>query len=170
RVVRPGGVVANIGVHGAPTTLHLEDLWIKNVTITTGLVDGTTVPMLLQLVRSGKIAAGLFGTHDFALHDMMAAYDTFAEAGKHNALKVVIRKQRRRGNEQGALLGPGDTDQVALGIGEVANHEARRGPGGPHPACPAQALGLTERRLHIGDADVEDHMAVVARSPADAAR
>ena len=92
RVVRPGGVVANVGVHGAPTTLHLEDLWIKNVTITTGLVDGTTVPMLLQLVRSGKIAADLFGTHDFALHDMMAAYDTFAEAGKHNALKVVIRR------------------------------------------------------------------------------
>jgi alcohol dehydrogenase len=92
RVVRPGGVIANIGVHGAPTTLHLEDLWIKNVTITTGLVDGTTVPMLLQLVRSGKIAAGLFGTHDFALQDMMAAYDTFAEAGKHNALKVVIRR------------------------------------------------------------------------------
>ena len=92
RVVRPGGVIANIGVHGSPTTLHLEDLWIKNVTITTGLVDGTTVPMPLQLVRSGKIAAGLFGTHDFALQDMVAAYDTFAEAGKHNALKVVIRK------------------------------------------------------------------------------
>jgi alcohol dehydrogenase len=92
KVVRPGGVIANIGVHGAPTTLHLEDLWIRNVTITTGLVDGTTVPMLLQLVRSGKIAADLFGTHDFALHDMMAAYDTFAEAGKHNALKVVIRR------------------------------------------------------------------------------
>ena len=80
-------------MHGAPTTLHLEDLWIKNVTIAiTGLVDGTTVPLLLQLVRSGKIAAELFGTHDFALHDMMAAYDTFAEAEKHNALKVVIRK------------------------------------------------------------------------------
>ena len=92
RVVRPGGTVANIGVHGAPTTLHLEELWIKNVTITTGLVDGTTVPLLLQLVRSGKIAAELFGTHDFALRDMMAAYDTFAEAGKHNALKVVIRR------------------------------------------------------------------------------
>jgi alcohol dehydrogenase len=97
RVVRPGGVVANIGVHGAPTTLHLEELWIKNVTITTGLVDGTTVPLLLQLVRSGKIAAEMFGTHDFALHDMMAAYDTFAEAGKHNALKVVIRKAANTG-------------------------------------------------------------------------
>ena len=93
RVVHePGGVIANIGVHGAPTTLHLEELWIKNVTITTGLVDGTTVPLLLQLVQSGKIAAEMYGTHDFALHDMMTAYDTFAEAGKHNALKVVIRR------------------------------------------------------------------------------
>lgn len=92
RVVRPGGTVANIGVHGAPTTLHLEDLWIKNVTITTGLVDGTTVPMLMKLVRSGKVAGELFGTHEFALDDIMSAYDTFADAGKHNALKVVIKK------------------------------------------------------------------------------
>jgi alcohol dehydrogenase len=92
RVVRPGGVVANIGVHGAPTTLHLEDLWIKNVTITTGLVDGTTVPMLMRLFQSGKIAGELFGTHEFALNDIMSAYDTFAEAGKNNALKVVIKR------------------------------------------------------------------------------
>jgi alcohol dehydrogenase len=92
RVVRPGGTVANIGVHGAPTTLHLEELWIKNVTITTGLVDGTTVPMLMRLVRSGKIAGELFGTHEFALTDILSAYDTFAEAGKHNALKVVIKR------------------------------------------------------------------------------
>jgi alcohol dehydrogenase len=92
RVVRPGGVVANIGVHGAPTTLHLEELWIKNITITTGLVDGTTVPMLLQLVRSGKVAGELFGTHEFQLDDMMSAYDTFANAAETNALKVVIKR------------------------------------------------------------------------------
>jgi alcohol dehydrogenase len=92
RVVRPGGVVANIGVHGAPTTLHLEDLWIKNVTITTGLVDCTTVPMLMRLVQSGRIAGELFGTHEFALNDILSAYDTFAEAGKNNALKVVIKR------------------------------------------------------------------------------
>ncbi|GAA1285552.1 zinc-dependent alcohol dehydrogenase family protein [Pseudonocardia aurantiaca] len=92
RVVRPGGVVANIGVHGAPTTLHLEDLWIKNVTITTGLVDGTTVPMLMKLVRSGKVAGELFGTHEFRLDDVLSAYDTFANAGANNALKVVIRR------------------------------------------------------------------------------
>jgi alcohol dehydrogenase len=92
RVVRPGGVVANIGVHGAPTTLHLEELWIKNITITTGLVDGTTVPMLLQLVQSGKVAGELFGTHEFGLHDMLSAYDTFANAAETNALKVVIKR------------------------------------------------------------------------------
>jgi alcohol dehydrogenase len=92
RVVRPGGVVANIGVHGAPTTLHLEDLWIKNVTITTGLVDGTTVPMLLKLVQSGRIAGDMFGTHEFGLNDILSAYETFADAGKHNALKVVIKR------------------------------------------------------------------------------
>jgi alcohol dehydrogenase len=92
RVVRPGGVVANIGVHGAPTTLHLEELWIKNITITTGLVDGTTVPMLLQLVRSGKVAGELFGTHEFKLHDMMSAYETVANAAATNALKVVIKR------------------------------------------------------------------------------
>jgi alcohol dehydrogenase len=92
RVVRPGGVVANIGVHGAPTTLHLEELWIKNITITTGLVDGTTVPMLLQLVQAGKVAGELFGTHEFRLHDMMSAYETFANAAQTNALKVVIKR------------------------------------------------------------------------------
>ncbi|MGQ0480997.1 MAG: zinc-dependent alcohol dehydrogenase family protein [Pseudonocardia sp.] len=91
RLVRPGGVVANIGVHGAPATLHLEDLWIKNVTITTGLVDTVTVPMLLQLVRDGRLRAERFGTHEFRLDQIMDAYDVFADAGRHNALKVVLK-------------------------------------------------------------------------------
>jgi alcohol dehydrogenase len=92
RIVRPGGAVANIGVHGAPATLHLEDLWIKNVTITTGLVDTVTVPMLLQLVRDGRIRAEQFGTHDFPLDSIEEAYDVFADAGRHNALKVVLKR------------------------------------------------------------------------------
>ena len=92
RIVRPGGSVANIGVHGAPATLHLEELWIKNVTITTGLVDTTTVPMLLQLVRDGRIRAEQFGTHDFPLDSIDEAYDVFANAGRHNALKVVLKR------------------------------------------------------------------------------
>ena len=91
RIVRPGGRVANIGVHGAPTTLHLEDLWIKNITITTGLVSGSTVPTLLKLARDGRIEAEKLGTHHFALADIEEAYDVFGAAGEHDALKVVIQ-------------------------------------------------------------------------------
>jgi alcohol dehydrogenase len=94
RIVRPGGVIANIGVHGASAVLHLEELWIKNVTITTGLVDGTSIPTLLQLASSGKIQSDLFGTHTFGLDQMLEAYDVFANAGENNALKVVIKRQQ----------------------------------------------------------------------------
>lgn len=90
RLVRPGGVVANIGVHGAPTTLHLEDLWIRNITITTGLVSGTTIPTLLELARSGRLQAEKLGTHTFALDEMMEAYEVFGAAGEHDAIKVVL--------------------------------------------------------------------------------
>jgi len=90
RVVRPGGTVANIGVHGAPTTLHLEELWIKNITITTGLVSGSTIPTLLQLVRDGRIEPEKLGTHHFGLGEIMQAYDVFAAAGENDALKVVL--------------------------------------------------------------------------------
>jgi alcohol dehydrogenase len=90
RIVKAGGTVANIGVHGAPTTLHLEDLWIKNVTITTGLVSGSTVPTLLQLVRDGRIASEKLGTHHFQLGEIMDAYDVFAAADANDALKVVL--------------------------------------------------------------------------------
>jgi alcohol dehydrogenase len=93
RIVRPGGVVANIGVHGAPAVLHLEELWIKNITITTGLVDGTSIPTLLRLAGTGKIRPDLFGTHRFGLGDMLDAYDVFAHAGEHDALKVVISRE-----------------------------------------------------------------------------
>jgi alcohol dehydrogenase len=73
RVVRPGGTVANIGVHGAPTTLHLEDLWIKNIAITTGLVSGTTIPTLLRLAREGRIEAEKLGTHRFPMVEIERA-------------------------------------------------------------------------------------------------
>jgi alcohol dehydrogenase len=90
RIVRPGGTVANIGVHGAPTTLHLEDLWIKNITIPTGLVSGSTVPTLLKLARDGRIEAERLGTHHFALGEIERAYDVFGAADEHDALKVVL--------------------------------------------------------------------------------
>ena len=89
RIVRAGGTVANIGVHGAPTTLHLEELWIKNITITTGLVSGSTIPTLLKLARDGRMEAEKLGTHRFALGEIEQAYDVFGAAGEHDALKVV---------------------------------------------------------------------------------
>jgi alcohol dehydrogenase len=90
QLIRPGGRVANIGVHGEPVALHLEDLWIRNVTITTGLVDTYSTPTLLKLTASHQVDAGRFITHHFALDDFMEAYDVFAKAADTGALKVVL--------------------------------------------------------------------------------
>ncbi len=89
-LIRPGGCVANIGVHGKPAALHLERLWIRDVTVTTGLVDTFSIPQLMRLIASGRLDPSLFATHRFALSDTMAAYDTFADAASTNALKVVL--------------------------------------------------------------------------------
>ncbi len=89
-LARPGGHVANIGVHGEPATLHLEDLWIRDVTITTGLVDTYSTPTLLRLISGQQIDAGRFVTHRFALDDFEDAYDVFARASDTGALKVVL--------------------------------------------------------------------------------
>ena len=93
-IVRPGGHVANVGVHGAPATLHLEKLWIKDVTIMTGLVDTWTTPRLLELIANGRLDPTAFATHHFELNDTEAAYDTFADAATTNALKVVLSADR----------------------------------------------------------------------------
>lgn len=98
RMVRPGGHVANIGVHGRPATLHLEDLWIRNVTITTGLVDTYSTPTLLRMAAAGRLPTGQLVTHTFPLQQMEEAYDIFSRAGETGALKVVL------GGEQHAEL------------------------------------------------------------------
>ncbi len=92
RLVRAGGHVANVGVHGAPATLHLEDLWIKNVHITTGLVDTSSTPTLLRLITAGQIDAGRFITHRFGLDEFIEAYSVFANAASTEALKVVLTR------------------------------------------------------------------------------
>jgi alcohol dehydrogenase len=89
-LIRPGGRVANIGVHGQAATLHLEKLWIRDVTITTGLVDTFSIPQLMRLISSGRLDPSLFATHHFPLSDTMDAYDTFADAANTKALKVVL--------------------------------------------------------------------------------
>jgi alcohol dehydrogenase len=91
-LVRPGGHVANIGVHGKPATLHLEELWIKNVTITTGLVDTDTTPTLLRLVKGGRIDPAPLVTHRFGFDEFLAAYDVFSDPATSGSLKVAVSK------------------------------------------------------------------------------
>jgi alcohol dehydrogenase len=91
-LVRAGGHVANVGVHGKPATLHLEDLWIRNVTITTGLVDTSSTPMLLRMLAAGRINPDRFITHRFALDEMSNAYDVFEQPQQSGALKVVLTR------------------------------------------------------------------------------
>jgi len=90
RVVRPGGRIANVGVHGTSATLHLEDLWIRNLTITTGLVDTVTTPLLLGMLATGQIDTSGLITHRFGLEEMQEAYDVFGDAEQNAALKVAL--------------------------------------------------------------------------------
>jgi alcohol dehydrogenase len=90
KIIAPGGVIANIGVHGTKVDLHLENLWDRNITITTRLVDTETTPMLFKLVASNKVDAKLLITHHFKLDQIIEAYETFANAATTNALKVII--------------------------------------------------------------------------------
>ncbi len=89
-VVAAGGRIANVGVHGKSVDLHLEKLWIHNITLTTGLVDTNSTPMLLKTVAAGKIEPKLLITHRFPLSDIIKAYDVFGNAAKENALKVIL--------------------------------------------------------------------------------
>ncbi|RKT09371.1 alcohol dehydrogenase [Streptomyces sp. 1114.5] len=90
RLVRPGGRVANVGVHGKPAVLHLEDLWIRDITITTGLVDTHSTPLLLDMLAVGRLDIGGLVTHRFGLDEMQDAYDVFADAADTGALKVAL--------------------------------------------------------------------------------
>lgn len=92
KVVRPGGTVANVGVHGSSVDLPLQDLWIRDIAITTGLVSTSTTPMLLKLVAQQKLKAERFVTHHFGLGQMLEAYDTFSRAAETKALKVVLKR------------------------------------------------------------------------------
>jgi alcohol dehydrogenase len=89
-LVAPGGVIANIGVHGTKVDLHLERLWSHNIAITTRLVDTVTTPMLLKTVQSQKIDPKLLITHRFRSDQILDAYETFGHAARTRALKVII--------------------------------------------------------------------------------
>ncbi len=92
-IVRPGGNIAVIGVHGHSVDLQLQKLWIQNITLTTGLVSTNTTPMLLKNVTSGKLEPKKLITHHFLLEDILGAYDVFGNAGKEKAMKVIIEPE-----------------------------------------------------------------------------
>ncbi len=89
-IVGAGGRLANVGVHGKPVSLQLEKLWDRNIALTTRLVDTVTLPMLLKVVLSGKVEPAKLITHRFELKDILKAYETFGNAAKEHALKVVL--------------------------------------------------------------------------------
>ena len=89
-IIGAGGHIANIGVHGKSVTLHLENLWSKNITITTRLVDTVSTPMLFKNVQSGKLDPNKLITHHFKLDQILKAYDTFGNAANEKALKVIL--------------------------------------------------------------------------------
>ncbi|HEY1967218.1 MAG TPA: alcohol dehydrogenase catalytic domain-containing protein [Pseudonocardia sp.] len=92
-VVRPGGSIANIGVHGVPVELPMQEMWIQNVTLTMGLVDTVSIPTLLKMVGSGRIPAEKMGTHTFGLDQINEAYEVFGNAAANSALKVIINRE-----------------------------------------------------------------------------
>jgi len=89
-LIRPGGRVANIGVHGEPAQLHLETLWAKQITITTGIPDCRTIPTLIKAIASGRMDTSAFTTHRYDLGDTMEAYDTFERSAETQAMKVLL--------------------------------------------------------------------------------
>ncbi|MCL2735126.1 MAG: alcohol dehydrogenase catalytic domain-containing protein [Propionibacteriaceae bacterium] len=91
QLVRPTGHVANIGVHGKPVTLPIDELWIQNITVTMGLVNGVSAPTLIDLVDAGKLSVKKLATHRFRLDQMLEAYDVFGNAAANHALKVILQ-------------------------------------------------------------------------------
>ena len=90
KVVSAGGNIANVGVHGKPVELHVEELWIKNINISMGLVNTNTTPMLLKTLQSGKVDPAKLITHRFKLDEILDAYDVFGNAAREKAMKVVL--------------------------------------------------------------------------------
>ncbi|MDQ7261888.1 zinc-binding dehydrogenase [Paracoccus sp. PS-1] len=90
KIVSAGGNIANVGVHGQPVELHLEELWIKNITISTGLVCTNTTPMLLRTLQSGRVDPGQLVSHRFRLDEILQAYEVFGNAAREKAMKVIL--------------------------------------------------------------------------------
>lgn len=90
KIVKPGGHIANVGVHGKKVDFEIQELWIKNLTITTGLVNTNTTPMLIKIAASNKLPLDKLITHHFKLDEIEKAYDVFLNASEEKAMKVIV--------------------------------------------------------------------------------
>ncbi|MGE4327475.1 MAG: zinc-dependent alcohol dehydrogenase family protein [Pseudodonghicola sp.] len=90
KIVSAGGSIANVGVHGKSVELHIEELWIKNINISMGLVNTNTTPMLLKTLQTGKVNPAELITHRFKLDEILDAYEVFGNAAREKAMKVLI--------------------------------------------------------------------------------
>jgi len=90
KIIKPGGYIANVGVHGKSVTFDIQKLWIKNITVRTGLVNTNTTPMLIKTTAAKKFNLDKIITHQFKLSEMEKAYDVFINASKEKAIKVII--------------------------------------------------------------------------------
>lgn len=91
-IVRPGGHIANVGVHGKSVDLQIQKLWIQNITLTTGLVNTNTTPMLIKTLQSEMLQPQQLITHRFTFDEFPKAYEVFGNAAKEKALKVIVAK------------------------------------------------------------------------------
>ena len=90
KIVKPGAHIANIGVHGKKVDFNIEKLWIKNLTITTGLVNTNTTPMLLKAAATNHLDLKKMITHHFPLSELEHAYQVFLNGAKEKAMKIII--------------------------------------------------------------------------------
>lgn len=89
-IVKAGGNIAVVGVHGQSVNFKLEKLWIKNLKISTGLVNTNTTEMLLKAIANSSVDYSQMLTHRFKFSEIEQAYDVFKHASETGAMKVVL--------------------------------------------------------------------------------
>jgi alcohol dehydrogenase len=93
RVLRPGGTLSSLGVYSSDLRIPLDAFvaGLGDHTIVTSLCPGGKERMrrLMAVIESGQVDLGAMVTHRFALDEIEAAYDLFANQ-REGVLKVAI--------------------------------------------------------------------------------
>lgn len=93
KIVKPGAHIANVRVHDEQVDFEIEKLWIKNLTITTGLVNTNTTPMLLKTVSVNRMDLKKMITHHFPLSELEHAYQVLLNGAEEKAMKIIINNE-----------------------------------------------------------------------------